>query len=186
MNKKLMPAAILLLSLIVLSACTSSAGHQVAAPIDQIQAQADTGIRKGQIPPEFTITTIDGKQLNLREFKSQNRPILLYFWASWCPYCSQDFNVVKDIYPKYADKVAFLAIDLDLNEHAELIKNYKNKKGLAGIDFAEGKESVLSDYGITHTTTKYAIGKDGAILYKGSGVFNEQQWEVLLSGLANS
>ncbi|MEK6828318.1 MAG: TlpA disulfide reductase family protein [Nanoarchaeota archaeon] len=175
-----------ILSLLVLSACTYSAGHQVTAPADQVQTQADTGIRKGQIPPDFTITTIDGKQLNLQEFKEGNKPILLYYWASWCPYCSQDFNVVKNVYPKYADRVTFLAIDLDLNENAELIKNYKNKKGLAGVDFAEGKESILSDYGITHTTTKYAIGRDGTILYKGSGVFTEQQWEVLLSGLANS
>jgi len=75
---------------------------------------------------------------------------------------------------------------LDTNEKADLINNYKTRKNLQGIDFAEGKESILSDYGITHTTTKYAIGKDGTILYKGSGVFNEQQWEVLLSGLANS
>ncbi|MBI2542168.1 TlpA family protein disulfide reductase [Candidatus Woesearchaeota archaeon] len=175
-----------IISLLVLSACTSSAGHQAAASVNQIQTQADTGIRKGQVPPDFIISTIDGKQLNLREFKNENKPILLYFWASWCPYCSQDFNVVKDIYPRYAGKVAFLAIDLDLNENAELIKNYKNKKGLAGVDFAEGKESILSDYGIIHTTTKYAIGRDGVILYKGSGVFNEQQWETLLRGLVNS
>ncbi|MBI1935802.1 TlpA family protein disulfide reductase [Candidatus Woesearchaeota archaeon] len=177
--------AFLLFTLIIISACASTTGHQVAAPSDQIQS-ADIGIHKGQIPPDFTISTIDGKQLILREFKNENKPILLYFWASWCPYCSQDFDIVKNIYPKYADKVTFLAIDLDLNENSELIKNYKNKKGLAGVDFAEGKESILSDYGITHTTTKYAIGKDGKILYKGSGVFNEEQWEILLSALANS
>ena len=75
---------------------------------------------------------------------------------------------------------------MDINENAELIKNYKNKKGLVDADFAEGKESMLSAYGITHTTTKYAIGKDGTILYKGSGVFTEQQWEVLLSELSSS
>ncbi|HLG23295.1 MAG TPA: redoxin domain-containing protein [Candidatus Nanoarchaeia archaeon] len=175
-----------IISLLVLSACTSSLGRQAFAPAIQVQTQADTGIRKGQIPPDFTITTVDGNPLNLREFKDENKPILLYFWASWCPYCSQDFNAVKGIYPKYADRVTFLAIDLDLNEDAELIKNYKNKKELAGIDFAEGKESILSDYGVIHTTTKYAISRDGTILYKGSGVFTEQQWEVLLGGLAKS
>ncbi|MBI3027840.1 TlpA family protein disulfide reductase [Candidatus Woesearchaeota archaeon] len=186
MTNKNLAVALLLFTLIVISACTASAGHKVSPVNNHINVQSDTGIRKGQIPPDFTISTIDGKQLNLREFKDENKPILLYFWASWCPYCSQDFSVVKDIYPKYADGVTFLAIDLDLNENAELIKNYKNKKGLAGVDFAEGKESILSDYGITHTTTKYAIGKNGDILYKGSGVFNEQQWEILFNGLVNS
>lgn len=176
------------ISLFVLSACTtSSTGHQVAVNSNsaaQNQVQAAAGINKGNLPPDFTITTIDGKQLNLRELKNENKPILLYFWASWCPYCSRDFDVVRNVYPNYADKVIFLAIDLDPNENAELINNYKNRKNLQGIDFAEADINVLSNYGITHTTTKYAIGKNGLIMYKGSGVFNEQQWDILLSGLA--
>lgn len=188
--KKSCLAGLFVLSMIFISSCSSSStGHQVAVnsnSVAQNQVQAAAGINKGNLPPDFTITTIDGKQLNLRQFKDENKSVLLYFWASWCPYCSQDFGVVKNIYPEYADKVTFLAIDLDLNEDAGLIRDYKNRKGLAGVDFAEGKESILSDYGITHTTTKYAISRDGTILYKGSGVFTEQQWEVLLSGLATS
>lgn len=179
-------AALFLLSLSVLSACASSADHRIAVQGEAVAQSPPIGISKGQTPPDFTITAIDGKQLSLREFKNENKPVLLYFWASWCPYCSKDFDVVKNVYPKYADKVAFWAIDLDLKEDSELIRSYKNRKSLEGIDFAEGKEGILSDYGITHTTTKYAIGKDGIIIYKGSGVFTEQQWEVLLNGLSNS
>ncbi|MDP3766358.1 MAG: TlpA disulfide reductase family protein [Nanoarchaeota archaeon] len=174
---------LILFSIILISACSS---NQNQATGSSIQNQASFGINKGDIPPDFTITTIDGKQYKLSQFKEKNKPILLYFWASWCPFCSKDFDIVKNIYPKYADKVTFLAIDLDVNEDAELIKAYMDRKGLKRIDFAEGKVNVLSDYAIKYTTTKYAIGRDGKILYKGSGVFNEQQWEILLSGLTNS
>lgn len=177
---------LILLSVIFISACASKTGHQIAAGNVVKSEQISVGINKGDLPPDFTIATIDEKQYRLSSFKEENKPVLLYFWASWCPYCSEDFDIVKNIYPKYADKIEFLAIDLDLNEDGELIKNYKSRKGLNDIDFAAGKESVLSDYAIKYTTTKYAIGRDGKILYKGSGVFNEQQWEILLNGLANS
>jgi thiol-disulfide isomerase/thioredoxin len=143
------------------------------------------GINKGQIPPDFSIKTIEGNEIKLSDFKG-NKPVLLYFWASWCPYCKQDLRIVKDIYPMYKDKVNFVAIDLDTNEDAELIANYKEKMGLSGIDFAQGDPKVLSDYAITHTTTKYAIGKNGMIIYKGSGVFSKEQWEILLNSLATS
>jgi thiol-disulfide isomerase/thioredoxin len=96
--------------MIFVSACTSSTGHRVAVSgnsVGQKQAQAIIGINKGNLPPDFTITTIDGRHLNIRNFKNENKPILLYFWASWCPYCSRDFDIVKSIYPKYADKVYF-------------------------------------------------------------------------------
>lgn len=174
---------LILFIIIFVDACSSSnipTGNAVA------QQNFDTGVNKGQLPPDFTITTIDGKQYKLSEFRKESKPVLLYFWASWCPYCSKDFDVVKNIYPNYADKVTFLAIDLDLNENERLIRSYKERKGLSGIDFAAGKADVLSDYAIKYTTTKYAIGKDGLILYKGSGVFNEQQWEVLFNGMINS
>ena len=169
--------------IIFVNACASS--NQSLMTSNAVSQQVSSGINKGDIPPDFTITTIDNKQYKLSQFKDENKPVLLYFWASWCPYCSKDFDIVKNIYPKYADDITFLAIDLDLNENLELIKNYKDRKGLKGIDFAEGKASVLSDYAIKYTTTKYAISKNGLILYKGSGVFNEQQWEVLFNALIN-
>ena len=179
---------LILLSVVLTSACTSSnAQYQTTVSSSALsQEQHSIGLRQGQIPPDFSITTIDGKQYRLSQFKENNKPILLYFWASWCPYCSKDFDIVKNIYPKYSNKVTFLAIDLDLGEDKDLISKYKTRKDLLGIDFAEGNTNVLSDYGITHTTTKYAIGKNGLILYKGSGVFNEQQWKILLDGMTNS
>lgn len=182
----------LILSLIVfISACASSnSDNQVAvnsnvAAQQQANTQASTGIERGQLAPDFSVTTTDGKQISLSQFRNQ-QPVLVYFWATWCPFCRKDFSIVKDIYPKYSDKVRFLAIDLDTSETSDIIQQYKNEMRLDGIDFAPGNAQVLSDYQITHTTTKYAIGKNGVILYKGSGVFNEQQWETLFNGLINS
>ncbi len=175
--------ALLFFSLIVLNSCTSPSLTDAQALGNE--QSASTGISKGQTPPDFIIKTIDGKEIRLSEFKG-NKPVLLYFWASWCPYCKQDLGIAKDIFPNYADKAAFIAIDLDLNENADLIRKYKEKMGLRNIEFAEGNKRILSDYSIIYTTTKYAIGKNGEIIYKGSGVFTKEQWEVLLNGLATS
>lgn len=167
--------------MIFINACPASS----TLTRDTVLQQPSFGINRGDIPPDFSITTIDGKKYTLSEFKNE-KPVLIYFWASWCPYCKQDLSIAKEVYPKYADKVKFIAIDLDTYENADLIRKYGEKMGLIGIDFAEADTKVLGDYSITRTTTKYAIGKDGIILYKGSGVFNEQQWEVLFDGLGNS
>lgn len=176
-----------LLSVIFISSCSPSPQeNQATSKGSAVAQQLSAGINKGDLPPDFSINTIDGKQYRLSQFKEENKPVLLYFWATWCPFCSQDFDIVKNIYPKYADKVTFLAIDLDLGENAKLIEGYKDRKGIKEIDFAVGKESVLSDYAIKYTTTKYAIARNGLILYKGSGVFNEQQWEVLFNALVSS
>ena len=169
---------LLLIGILIISACSQN------KPASQDSVQ-DACLNKGQIPPDFQIKTIEGKEIKLSDFKD-NKPILLYFWASWCPYCKEDLGVVKDIYPKYADKVTFLAVDLDTGEDVDLIRKYSERMKLQGIDLAQGNQQILSDYNVVYTTTKYAIGKNGAIIYKGSGVFTKEQWEVLLSGLAAS
>lgn len=175
---KIIVIPVLLLGILLINACSQNE----QASQNSVQ---NVGISKGQIPPDFKIKTIEGKEMKLSDFKD-NKPILLYFWASWCPYCKEDLGIAKDIYPKYADKITFLAIDLDTGEDADLIRKYSERMKLQGIDLAQGNGQILSDYNVIYTTTKYAIGKSGTIIYKGSGVFTKEQWEVLLNGLANS
>lgn len=169
-----------LLSLLLTGACSYS-----AKPTGGSVLEAHSGINRGDDPPDFSVATIDGKQYSLADFRNQ-KPVLLYFWASWCPYCKQDLSVAREVYPKYADRVKFIAIDLDTNEDAALIGKYKEKMKLEGIDLAQGNVGILSDYNVIYTTTKYAIGRSGKIIYKGSGVFTKEQWETLLNGLAES
>jgi thiol-disulfide isomerase/thioredoxin len=181
---------LILFSILFVSACTApQPAGQVAAgqggqQVNTVQQGVSPGINRGQVPPDFTIKTVDGKEFTLSQLNAQDKPVLLYFWASWCPFCKRDFAAVEGVYPKFADQVIFLAIDLDTTEGANIIRQYRDSRGLQAINFAPGNGKVLSDFQVTSTTTKYAIGKDGVILYKGSGAFNEQQWETLFNALA--
>lgn len=46
-------------------------------------------------------------------------------------------------------------------------------------------EQINIDYGITKTTTKYAIGGNGTIVFRTIGAFDEEQWETLLGKIVN-
>ena len=61
------------------------------------------------------------------------------------------------------------------------LKNYKKKyPELKNTIFASGQTEILVNYKVTKTTTKYAIDKDGKIIYAGYGAFDEEQWKQLL------
>lgn len=140
---------------------------------------------KGSSAQDFEVQLVDGSIFRLSDYKDK-KPVIIEFWATWCPFCKQDFNTVKNIYPKYKDDVEFIAIDLDSGEDAETIKDYIKKNGLDDIKFAAGKTKILSDYSVTSTTTKYAIGRDGKILWKGSGAIDSDSWELIFKGLKDS
>ncbi len=143
------------------------------------------GATKGFTAPDFAIKTIDGSTVSLEQLTSQ-KPTLLYFWATWCPYCKRDLAAAEKVYPEYKDKVAFLAIDLDPKETVQQIADYQKKYGHDLIQFAAADKKVLQDYGITSTTTKIAIDWNRLILWRGSGEIDEKTWRILLDGLATS
>jgi len=190
MIKKLIIAIFLILVLFVYG-CTSGSSR----PGPNIQGQAvhgsdlqqddgaKVGTNKGDRAPDFSITTIDGKSLSLSGL-TNDKPTVLYFYATWCPNCARDLAAVKDVYPEFADKVNFLAIDIDPKESESKIAEYQQRMNLPGIDFAASDRNVLASYNVVYTTTKYFIGKDGIILNKGVGGIDANTWRQIFQSLA--
>src|SRR3989344_3400370 len=115
------------------------------------------GTRIGETPPDFTIVSTEGKGIRLKELADEKKPVIIYFMATWCPYCAEDYETLSKIYKDYENEVLFVSIDLDLNENVlDLAQYKKNYPNLQGMPFAAGNERVLAQYGVTKTTTKYA------------------------------
>lgn len=43
----------------------------------------------------------------------ENKPLVVYFTASWCPDCAKNWPAISEVYPEYKDKLVFGAIGID-------------------------------------------------------------------------
>lgn len=146
--------------------------------------QVKSTLQIGDTPYDFTVVATDGKVIRLSDFLNQQKPVIVYFMATWCPFCARDYAALSKVYRDYEDKVSVVSISLDLSEDLNILREYKKKyPELQKIKFAAGQTEVLVNYRATRTTTKYAIGKNGKIIYIGAGAFDEGQWKVLLNEL---
>ena len=154
--------------------------------VNQELSQVTTiGTEIGNIPPDFVVVTTEGKAVRLSDFTKNEKPIIVYFMATWCPYCAQDYAALSKVYKNYQNDVSMISISLDLGEDLITLKNYKKKyPELEKVMFAPGQSELLINYKITRTTTKYAIDGTGKIIYAGYGAFNEEQWKTLLDKLS--
>jgi len=160
---------------------------QPSAGEHNVLTNAKVGIQNGNLAPDFTITTLTGEKINLRSFSEEGKPVLIHFFATWCPFCREDFSVLSTVYGEYENDVAIVAMSLDDKESKKKLSSYKQTfPGLEEVKFATTRSNVLKDYNVRYTTTKYAIGKDGTIIYSGSGAFKVDQWRVLLDSLKSS
>ncbi len=137
--------------------------------LDQIRSQTRDYWRTERLPFEFNKEVLEAakdildEELVYPRLIKKNTPVYEY----------PDINII--------------AVDLDLKENSETLRSYKQKySGIENVIFAPGNEEILRTYSIRLTTTKYAIGRDGKILYAGSGAFKTEQWKVLLDALKNS
>lgn len=74
----------------------------------------------------------EGNDVKLSEFRREF--LIVYAWASWCPYCGEEIRNLASLKQKYGDRITILAV----NRAEPLVdaKDYSDKLGdIAGVTF---------------------------------------------------
>lgn len=79
--------------------------------------------------PDFTVTTFDGETIRLSDLRG--RPVVVNFWASWCPPCRKEAPLFQSLWERYRDQgVVFL--------------------GIAYVDNEQNSLAFIEEFGITY------------------------------------
>lgn len=88
---------------------------------------ATAGVGVGDAVPSLEIRLLDGQLVNLATLK--RRPVLVAFWATWCPPCIKEMADLQQLYERYrAQGLEIIAISIN-TDRAD-VDEFLKKRGL--------------------------------------------------------
>ncbi|MBI3026994.1 TlpA family protein disulfide reductase [Candidatus Woesearchaeota archaeon] len=89
--------------------------------------QVKSPLQIGDESYDFTVVTTEGKSIRLSDFIEDKKPVIVYFFTTWCPWCAKDYAALSKVYKNYENDVTILSIGIDLSEDLITIGEYKKK-----------------------------------------------------------
>ncbi|MGA2744798.1 MAG: TlpA disulfide reductase family protein [Candidatus Sulfotelmatobacter sp.] len=122
------------------------------------------GIMKSNPAPDFTLESLDGKNLRLSDLRG--KAVLLNFWATWCGPCKIETPWLVELQNQYgAQGLQVVGIAMDDSGKDDIAKFAKDM----GVNYPVllGKEAVGDAYGgVPALPESFFIGRDGKIVDK--------------------
>ncbi len=135
------------------------------------KAQLIKNLQVGNTPPDFTIQSNFGEQINLRRTCSNNRYTVVMFWASHCGHCMKELPGFINTYNQYKSKgfeLIGVALDVNVNKWKKTIQdNNFNWKNVS--QFKNYKSPVCQDYKVNKTPTFFVLDNQMKIVDKPKG-----------------
>lgn len=141
----------------------------------------------GSPAPAFESEDPDGAPFVLAEALKE-KPVVLVFWSLFCGSCMEELPIIEQEQPKHADKVQFVAVNLDEAPRARNVKQVAKQKGFTFRVLLNKVEKKAADgtvtkkeyqidtaYRIKATPALYLINRDGTIAYGHYGPLNPDE-----------
>src|SRR5690606_9773304 len=137
------------------------------------------GVEIGNRAPDFEIETLEGKNVSLSDFRG--KPVMLNFWATWCPPCRQEMPDMEEFH-KENDVVVIAVNLLDTEMNQDAVKKFVDEFGLTFDVGLDGDGEVSVQYRINPIPTTFMIDSNGIIQHKSYGAMN---YDAMVENLQN-
>jgi thiol-disulfide isomerase/thioredoxin len=128
----------------------------------------DLGIQVGADAPSAKVHTLDGKEADLAQYTGKT-PVVMEFWATWCPNCKELEPTLLDAAKKFGAQVKFVGVAVSVNETPERVKAFVAKHGLPGDQYFDTKGNATDAYDVPATSYVVVLNKAGKVVYTGLG-----------------
>ena len=126
------------------------------------QQQDSTSNHQNQAP-DWQLSQQNGEPINWKMY--QGKPVILHFWATWCPYCKRLQPKLVELANQYQQQdVTIVGISFNEDEGATP-QDVLTSRGYTFKTAVDG-DKVAQKYGVVGTPTTFFINRNGEAIFK--------------------
>jgi thiol-disulfide isomerase/thioredoxin len=133
----------------------------------------------GYIAPDFTLTSPAGDEVVLSKLKG--KPIVLNFWATWCPPCRAETPALVAAHKQWGDEITIVGVDV--LESPQLVTPFMSEYGIKYPIALDSAGEVAAAYRVISYPTTYFIDSSGTIVQIANGPVNEAFLQTQLANM---
>lgn len=135
----------------------------------------------GTLAPDFTVARFDGQPFTLSDYA--DRPVFIYFWASWCAPCVDEAPHIEAIWPEYRERgYVFLGVNIwDIEADA---RRFIEDLGLSFPLARDAERAVYVEYGVQGLPVAFFLEPGLQIRSRYTGPLDEQTLRTELDRIA--
>ena len=192
LSLKLTALGMTILFCLLSTACSSTEEEHFSRPPAQSGVQDTAEMNNPPAPtpdenvnyaPDFSVLNKDGNTVKLSDFRG--KPVVLNFWATWCPPCKQELPDFNQAAETYKDEVVFLMVNLTDGQRDTVasVKAFVADNGYTFPVYFDTAYSAANAYMVSSIPTTYFINAKGeAVNYK-VGMMTAAELESGIKGL---
>lgn len=128
----------------------------------------DVGLPLGSKPAAVRIADINGQAVDLGQYIGK-QPVMLEFWATWCPLCRALEPQLHAVAQKYAKQLQVFVVAVGVNQNPNSIKRHLARHAMPGIVLWDGDGAAVRAFEAPGTSYVVVLDKSGKVVYTGSG-----------------
>lgn len=134
----------------------------------------------GRAAPDFTATTLDGKQIGVAQLRG--RPVWLTFGATWCAPCRAEAPDLQAAYAAHRGS-GLEVVSVYTAQEGPAVREYAELLGLTYVHVPDPQSRAAASYGVNGIPVHFFIGADGVLRQRIEGALSRAQMDAALAGI---
>ena len=144
--------------------------------------------RVGKPAPDFAMRLLDAGATSSPESGEfrlsdyEGSPVVINFWASWCPPCRQESPSFERLWRRYQD-AGVLFVGVDIQDEVSDAEAYVREFGLTFPNGIDPDGAITVEYGVIGLPVTFFIGSSGIVEGRWVGAIPEDKLEEWVNTL---